>query len=604
MPADSNFPTTWTILDNYYKGFDDPKLDIDMSERVQKTDEFCAKWLTRTDYLEDPAILAEALNDYNQYLTQGGTGGKPSWYLTYGYYLDMTNSGLQAKKSLIEDIVKNNTNKIQPFALGIAKIKPELQSNFLASQDLANYKHYLEMSFAEAKFLLSDEVEKVLNIVSKSRVDNWDDMISSILSKDTIEYQYPAGNHRKITFEEAMSKLYGPDKAERDIVAGSLHTFMLKHMDMAIWELNSRMEADKAEMELRNYPRFDASRMLGDDVEPEIVDSLIDAVTSRFDISRRFYELKAKLFKQEKLAYHERSLPYGNLSSEFTYDQTVQIMDKITKQLDPEFNREFWEFVNEGRVDVYSKIGKYGGAFCSTNEGDYARSLILLNFTGNLNDVRTMAHELGHGINDELMHKNQLTLNYGNGFFRAETASTFMEDYALQEVASNLTSDTDKLALLMSIVGDSVGTVMRQTAGHNLQHKLFEAYVSTGFVSLEKTGTIMQAEMKAYMGDYVSYDQGSENWWVYWNHIREYPLYSYVSGLLIAKSMQSMHKTDPSNMALIKQWFKTGGNMSPKESFAVLGIDITSKEFWLEGLNQIDILLIEAEELAAKLGLV
>jgi oligoendopeptidase F len=304
----------------------------------------------------------------------------------------------------------------------------------------------------------------------------------------------------------------------------------------------------------------------------------------------------------EKLGYHERNLEYGTLSGEYSYDFSVDLIDQVTASLHPEFNREFRDFVEQGRISVMPKSGKTAVAFCSYTYGNYAPALVLLNYTSTLRDITTFAHEIGHGINHQLIYKNQSPVNRKISFFTGETASTFLEDFVVQKLEETMKTDEEKLTLLMTRLNDSISTIFRQTACENLQRELNITYRNEGFLSTEKINALMKKHMIAYMGDAVSQDDGTDLWWVYWSHIRGYSLYSYVAGLLLAKSMQNLYKQDNSNIEKIVEWYGTGSNSSPHERFLKLGVDIGDSGFWLKGLDEVDSMLKEAEDLAKKLN--
>jgi oligoendopeptidase F len=105
------------------------------------------------------------------------------------------------------------------------------------------------------------------------------------------------------------------------------------------------------------------------------------------------------------------------------------------------------------------------------------------------------------------------------------------------------------------------------------------------------------------MGSLVEQSKGSENWWVYWSHIRYFfYVYSYAMGLLISKYLQSKVKEDPGFIEEVKKFLSTGLSKSPKDIFIKLGIDITKKSFWEKGLSEIETLLTNTEKLAKKIG--
>ncbi|MDR0860504.1 MAG: hypothetical protein LBO09_06090 [Candidatus Peribacteria bacterium] len=109
--------------------------------------------------------------------------------------------------------------------------------------------------------------------------------------------------------------------------------------------------------------------------------------------------------------------------------------------------------------------------------------------------------------------------------------------------------------------------------------------------------------MQAYLGDSIAFPEGTQYWWVYWSHIRFFfYVYSYASGDLISKSMESLLHTGQISIEQIKDFLSAGRNASPKETFLKMGIDIAQPEFWKAGLEEMQKYLVETEDLARKLG--
>jgi oligoendopeptidase F len=226
----------------------------------------------------------------------------------------------------------------------------------------------------------------------------------------------------------------------------------------------------------------------------------------------------------------------------------------------------------------------------------------MLNHTNQLKDVLTIAHELGHAINSELMKEKQNSLNFDTTPATAEVASTFMEDFVLQELLKEA-DDQTRLVLLMQKLNDDISTIVRQIACYKFEQELHAQFREKGYLSKEEIGKLFQKHMEAYMGDYVEQSEGSENWWIHWSHIRTYFYnYSYASGLLISKALQTRVKSDPKFIESVKLFLSAGTSKSPKDIFLETGIDITKKEFWEEGLKEVENLLNEVETLAKKLG--
>ncbi|MBI2452032.1 hypothetical protein HYV50_03055 [Candidatus Pacearchaeota archaeon] len=304
--------------------------------------------------------------------------------------------------------------------------------------------------------------------------------------------------------------------------------------------------------------------------------------------------------KLKKLEYHERNVPYGKIDKKHSYEESVHLVYKVFQNLDHVFGKIFKNFVESGKIDVFPKKGKRSGAFCSDNL-IFQPTYLMLNHTDKLNDILTIAHEAGHGINSELMKQKQNALNFGTVLSTAEVASTFMEDFVLQEIMK--TADEElKLSLMVEKLNNDIATIFRQIACYNFEKELHYHFRERGYLPKKEIGKIFQKNMSAYMGDHVEQSPGSENWWIYWNHIRNFfYVYSYASGLLISKAMQKKVKENPRFIGKVKEFLSAGLSDSPKNIFLALGIDITKKEFWNSGTEEISSLLKETENLAIKL---
>jgi len=575
-------------------------IDTELKKIEAAVNKFVKNWKENDEFLKNPIILKKALDEYEELHRKFGTSGKVGLYIHLKRHIDSENTEVKARYNKIDEFGIKMSNEIQFFELRLAKISEEKQREFLSKDELVEYNHFLERLFAQSKHLLSEPEEKILNLKEATSMSNWTKMTSEFLAKQERYILTVDGKKEKVSFTKIMGKIDDKNKAVRDSAAAALNDIFRSLIDVGERELNSVLANKKVNDELRNYSRPDIERHLHDDIDTEVVDSLVETVSKRFDIPKKFYELKAKLLGLPKLAYHERNLTYGNVDKKYSYKETLELVYKVLNDIDPEFGEILKKFNDEGQIDVFPRKGKDSGAFCTiylTTTPTY----IMLNHNERLNDVLTLAHETGHGINHELM-KKQNQLNYSLPISTAEVASTFMEDFVLAELMKSADEEM-RLALMMMKLNDDVSTIFRQIACYKVETDLHAAYREKGFLSKEEIGEIFLKNMKAYMGDFVSYDEGSENWWLYWSHIRYFfYVYAYSSGLLISKSLQNEVKNDPEFIQRIKEFLRAGSSKSPKEIFAAMGLDITDKNFWNKGLDEVEVLLKETEELARKLG--
>ena len=476
---------TWNLA-HLFDNDEDPRIEKKRKFVEQKSYAFINTWKGRTDYLRDPALLKKALDEYEEWKKSYGSEGDEGYYFWLRTSQNQNDPVLKAKFNLIEQFSKKIQNDIQFFYLRIAKIPEKLQKRFIQYPGLKEYRHYLERLFAESKYLLSEPEEKIMNLKSPSSYANWVKMTSSFLAKEERSVISENRQRGMKPFSEIASLMNSRQKKVRDSAAKAFNDILKKHVDVAEAEINSVLANKKVDDELRGLSRPELARHISDDIDPEIVDTLIKTVSERFDIPSRFYALKARLLKVRKLRYHERNVEYGTISRKYSYQDSLKLIMKVFTNLDQMFARILDGFIHNGQFDVYPRKGKSGGAFCAHNLISQP-TYILLNHTNRLNDVLTLAHELGHGINNELIRGKQNSLNFGTPISTAEVASTFMEDFVLQEIVRKA-DDELRLSIMMMRLNDEVSTIFRQVACYRFEQELHDQFRQKGYLSKEDIG--------------------------------------------------------------------------------------------------------------------
>lgn len=596
----AKFNTVWN-LKPLFSGDNDSRMEKKRKIILRKSYTFINKWKKCSDYLKNPAVLLEALEEYEDWKKSYASGGNEGYYFWLRTKQDQNNPLLKAKYKKIEDFYLKINNDIQFFTLNLSKISAQFQKKFLTYPRLAKYKHFLERLFVQGKYLLSDPEEKILNLMEPTSYSNWEKLVSSFLAKEQTKVISENGKSENKTFSQILGLIDNKNKKVRNSAAQAINQILAKHAEVAEAEMNSILAYKKVNDELRGFARPDSSRHISDDIETGIVDSLAKVVSNNFGISRRYYQLKAKLFGVKKLKYHERNLEYGKIDKKYTYSESVNLVLKVFTNLDPEFRKILEHFIQNGQIDAFPRKGKGNGAFCVhflISQPTY----VLLNHNDKLYDVLTIAHEMGHAINNEIIRKKQSAIYFDTLTSTAEVASTFMEDFVLAEIIKRV-DDEQKLAILMSKLNRDVTSIFRQIAFYKFEQELHKNFREKGYLSHKEIGNMFKNHMSAYMGNYVEQSQGSENWWVYVSHFRLYfYVYSYASGLLISKSLQNSVRKDWRFIEKVKEFLSTGISDSPKNVFKKLGVDIADRKFWNHGLKEVGNLLQEATKLAKKLG--
>ncbi len=583
--------TTWNLKQLLPKNLDQHKSRL-MVNGEKEAKDFAKEYKNQKKYLNSPESLLKALDEYNRIISNYYNCGSIGYYYSLSSQLNEFDSDIKAGKNQTQNWWLKTYNNIQFFEIDLSKIPEVQQKKFLSSPLLTNYRHYLEKLFRTGKHTLSDAEEKIVNLTSSSGQSDWAKLTSSLISKEEIKGK---------NFSQLLSEVNDQNKSTRDKAFQNISKILEKYSDIAEVEINALLGRKGALDPLRGYTRPDAGRFLADDMEAKTVDCLIDIVSSKNYVANEYYRLKALLLGKRKLDYQERNVPIQNLENKYTYPKALAITKKVFKNLDAEFEKILDRLSENGQIDVYPKKGKRMGAFCSYNTLK-TPTYIMLNHTDKLTDVLTLAHESGHAINDELMRAKQPEHYFQTSLATAEVASTFFEDFVLEDIKNHLPDDL-RLTLIMEKLNNDISTIFRQVACFRFEQELHQAHIKLGYLSKQQISDLFVKHMQLYMGKHVKHPQAARYFWIHWHHIRTpFYVYSYASGLLISKSLQAMVRKDKNTINLVKEFLSAGSSQSPKEIFANLGLDIAQPTFWQQGLKEVEDLLAEATNLAKSLG--
>ncbi|MFW0871144.1 MAG: M3 family oligoendopeptidase [Patescibacteria group bacterium] len=589
------------------KKIDDPQFTKERAKIKKIITDFVNTWSKDKSYLSRVSRLKQALEEYTNILEYPGNEG---YYLQLRQALNSADISIKRALKKYEEFYIPLSNALSFFELSLAQIDKATQKKFLASKNLQAYHFYLKSIFDRAQYNLSQKEENLLTLLSGVSEGNWIDMQEEFLVNDTevawneIEIK---GKTKLIkeacTLPILLNNISHPKKKVRDSAADGVNAILRRQASVTEREINSVLERKRITDDKRGYTRPDQARHLADDIDSRTVDTMIDVVRKNFSIVHKYYKLKARILKQDSLAYHERNLSIGTSSQKFSYEEAVALVSKAYTNLDKEFAGYFDKFIIQGRIDVYPKKAKADGAFCA-GASKTTPTYILLNYGNRLRDVQTIAHETGHGIHNELMRPSQGVLYCGTTLATAEVASTFCEDFTLEELLKEATTK-ERLVIMMQKMDDLVSTIFRQVAFYNFEQDLHTTARKYGYVSNTEIGALFQKHMKSYMGPAVSQDSGSENWWMYVGHFRRpFYVYTYASGQMISMALQQMVRKDAKAIDQVKQFMRAGTSKSTEAIFSEVGINIRDASFWESSISRIKELQKELESLAKELGYV
>jgi oligoendopeptidase F len=322
------------------------------------------------------------------------------------------------------------------------------------------------------------------------------------------------------------------------------------------------------------------------------------AVTEQnYGLAQRYFDIKRRLLGLDSLKNSDLYAPVAKSQKSFTYDEASQLVLESFSRFSEELANEAKQIMHKGHIDVLPRPGKSGGAFCMgmlPEETPY----VLLNFTGNLRDVSTLAHELGHAVHYSLS-RGQNLFHYHAPLPLAETASVFGEMLLTRTLLEQETDRELKIALLCSKLEDMIATTFRQNV---LTRFELAAHTLRGerLLSSDDLCRLWLEENRKLFGTTVEMIDAYRWGWSYISHFihARFYCYSYVFGeLLVLALYQQYQEQGEAFVPIYQQILAAGGSVAPAELLRKAGIDLNDPEFWQGGYDFIEELIQELESL-------
>ena len=354
----------------------------------------------------------------------------------------------------------------------------------------------------------------------------------------------------------------------------------------------------------RDYESCLDRALEGKNIPKEVYSSLISSAQENTAPLRRYIELRKKAMKLKEYHYYDNSINIVDYNKVFDYDVAKEIVLNSVAPLGEDYQGKLKRAISEGWLDVFETKNKRRGAY-SINIHD-VHPYMLLNYQETMDDVFTLAHELGHTLHSMLSSENQPYATADYTIFVAEVASTFNERLLLDYMLEHSTDSLEKIALLEQALGNFAGTYYTQTlfASYEYEaHKLIEDYKA---ITPEILGDIMDNLRNKYYGDTITYDELYRVIWSRIPHFFNSPfyVYQYATSFAASAKLYENLKSDPSSREKYLTLLKSGGNNHPMEQLKLAGVDLSKKESFDSVAKEFDRLLDIFEEELKKINII
>jgi oligoendopeptidase F len=584
-----NLPT-WDLTD-LYQSIDDPKIkqDLDHSKGlIQQIVENCEGKMATMSGDE----LAKAIQT-NETLDQ--TFGRIMSFAGLMYQADTSDLSVAKFMGDLSNTITDMSAPLVFFTLELNKIDDDtLAKMYAQSEALTRYKPWISRISAIKDYQLSHELDSFLHDNSVVGATAWNRLFDETLAG----LKFDVDGEEK-SLEATLSMMSDTNADKRKTAAKALEAVFEKNARLFTLVMNTLIKEKEIEDRWRKYPAPQTGRHLANQIEPEVVQALQDAVTANFErTSHRYYKYKAKQLGMEKMNYWDRNAPlFQKEDRKISWEEAKETVLTAYNGFSPKMTELAEPFFSKNWIDAAERPGKTSGAFAHPTTTD-VHPYILINYLGKQRDVMTLAHELGHGVHQRLaaqqgeyLSRTPLTL--------AETASVFGEMLTFQKLLREETDPTRKKALLSGKIEDMINTVVRQIAFYTFECRLHEERRS-GELTSDKIGQIWMEVQQESLGSAFEFDEGYQYFWMYVSHFVHVPfyVYAYAFGDGLVNALYAVY--EQGHEGFQQRYFdllSAGGTKHHKELLAPFGLDASDPAFWNQGLNLISSMIDQLESM-------
>lgn len=579
-------------LSELFSGLEDPNIQHVLDKSREQALSFVEKYKGKLATLS-ASDLAQA---HDEMTAISSPIYRLSQFLNLLYAVDTADDNVKALLAKSEHHMSETSNLLVFFSLELGALSEDQFAAFDGAPELSDYAYKLQQLRKNAKYNLSEKEEQIINLKDLNGSNAHQKLYNELTASFSFEFEMDGEVHT-LNGDQLRALRQHPDA---DVRQRAMKLFFSRYEDnsLVINHLyNSLVKDHGVEVGLRGFASPISTMNTHNDLSDEAIQALNDVTTESYTLVHRYYKLKAKMLGMDEMTLADIYAPLPEASKSYTYDDAKNLVLDGFKSFDDDFHAMAKAMFDENRIDAPVEPTKRGGAFCSSSTPDL-KPYVLLNYTGKVRDVSTMAHELGHAIHAMLSSKQNLT-NYHSILPLAETASIFSEMVLTDSLLKKETDVEVKKSMLTGKLEDIFASSHRQNMFSSFE-MASHAAVNDKLQSPQELCDLYTVEIKKMFGDSVTFTPEYAWEWSSIPHIFNVPFYVYAynfGNLLVLALYQQYLDEGESFKPKYKEFLTLGSSASPADITAVVGADINHPDFWRKSLKYIEGLIDQLEEL-------
>ena len=587
-------------IEDKYK-WDLTKIYKDEKEWQKDFDDVKEKILKVLEYKDNFLSNGKRLYEYLKYDEEVSRKLEKIYYYAHlNYDANTLDEKYKVMTNKVSDLF-TKYNELSSFVVPeILKLDEEKLNTFYKEEEkLEDYRFSIENIYRFKNHTLDEEKEKMLSNLSKC-LSNPEETYEALTDSD-FEYDYitdEKGN--KVKFNESNYSLFikSKDRSVRKKAFEMLHNKYKKYIRTITSTYKGEVENNVVLAKIRNYDSAISASLYSDNVSQDIYDNLIKVVNDNMNVLYDYYDLKKEILSLDCLHMYDTYVEIiNNIDKKYSFDEAKEIVIDALSVLGDKYVKNLKKAFDEKWIDIYHSKGKRSGAYSSGNFD--VNPYVLLNFEGTLNDVSTLAHELGHSMHTYLSCKNNPYQYSSYEIFVAEVASTVNELLLANYMLKNSKNKDEKLAIINHILDLYKATLYRQTMFAEFEKETHKLREKGEVLTSELLSNTYYNLVKKYFGPNVLCDDLIRYEWARIPHFYyNFYVYKYATGISAASYIvDGILNNKEGALENYINFLKTGGSMYPLDELKIAGVNLNSKSVILSAIKTFEKYLKEFKDI-------
>jgi oligoendopeptidase F len=520
------------------------------------------------------------------------------------YDEDQRDNAVNARRQQVEALMARWQEAISWLNPELLSIPLETVRQWLeASPDLAVYRFAIEEVFRQQEHVLDEQGERLLSLSSRlSGAPSDAYMALSAADVKFPEIELSTGETVTVSHAQYRAILtnsrHQPDRqaafrAHYGTFAATLNTYAALY--------HAVCQRDWFHARARGYKTTLDAALHVNNIPRDVLDNLIRTTRAGVEPLRRYHRLRRRSLGVNTYCTYDFSIPLVGWDRRYGYDEVLAPVVESVAVLGDEYQRRMRQGVSSRWIDVYENEGKRSGAYSATLYG--VHPYMLLNWSDTLDDVFTLAHELGHSMHTMLAHERQPFVYSSYTIFVAEVPSTLSEMLLLEHLLDRGATRDEQIVLLQHAIDGITNTFYTQVLFADVELAAHTRVEQDEPITAEALNTLYRERFEAFYGDSADMEELSPVLWARVPHFFTMPYYVYQYATCFASAaslMRAIRGPEPGRSAARQRYLEllaAGGSDQPMRLLQRAGIDLGQPATVQAVIDQMDDLVTRLERL-------